>query len=332
MPHEFSGNFEQKKQKEELPSWAYNIKIRYSKHKDILERARIELGDTIDREGKIRRETTRKTREALYAFLREMGETLPNIIPAGKQTNPVKTMNISTGRGIMDITSERQYTKYFLPTTNEIYEIDGNYVAGTSGEELFPESPNFLGIEEIRNKKYVPGEPQYRKYEFRKLGKPVTHGELNAWEIENIINHLDATIKNPRSVFDKFKNDFEKIKEEGEKEYTIRQHEYAKQLKETIFDLIDSIGKNSDKKIPDKIMGGFTTIGGSKQAFLLTHEKKIVVVPTITRKNWLRQEVEEWDFNLAKEADDKTYTTGLFASELLKIFPRKIRDLIEDPD
>jgi hypothetical protein len=151
--------------------------------------------------------------------------------------------------------------------------------------------------------------------------------ELQIEEIEEILNYLDTNDGSHKALIKSFRDNFERMKRDGEAKYIEQRSYYAGALKNRFFNLVDAIEHNSGIKFPDQIKG-VPVLNNEALSFLLPRERRLVVANTI-RTKFLGMNRERYDFPLAVEADDDVSIRSMLACDLLSSFPSVLRKKIQ---
>ncbi len=306
----------EEEKKEELPEWAKMIEVNYRTLRAALSKKDHELGTTTF-EASYKKEVKAQIRKKFYHFIDQAIEEIPEAIPLYKGFQ--KTAELGTDAKQITL-SARFNSAYYLPKTNEKYEIRRNE------EKYFPDSPQFIGFEEARKRSM--SHVYFRS--LTDLGPQYNDQGLGVHEINVILEHLKGKTLKPetRELVEELERNVAAIEVEEEATKKRLEHEHAEILRTRIFNLVNSIEKDSSRELPDRVEAG-SAIHGTGNVFLLPHEKRMVVVPKTTRTTWTGKEVKEYDFNKAVEATDEEWVhSDLLSHVIMNSLPEKIREMI----
>ena len=214
------------------------------------------IGETTTREGFAERRAGVRIREAFSNFIQNYPnkQELPEFIAIYNENN------------------KKAYRIYFLPRTNEIYELSPPGRSPESDDPSFlPSSGSFLGIETVKHliqqnqsaQRPLEGmaissaKPDFSEEQALSEERDVYQlsQRLRNEELEIIFNNLEQTLAEPKSngSFSKFLEQLAEIRLVEKEEQLATEEKYAELIKKNFEETINALQQNLSISLPEKI-------------------------------------------------------------------------------
>lgn len=226
-------------------------------------------GDNCKSEKNLHRQESFKVLRALYDFIHQFHDKLPDIIPLNGSRKVESRSSTDINVKIRDEVAKIPISRgggsfqYYLPRSNELYDFNLDLLDYLDPEEVKqfdPESKSFIGFEAVRKNEFFGGLSinisvlEDFPTDIKSTFGQTDMGKIGAYKIENFIDEVKKRSSNPGLL--KGLEEFEQLIKQIRKEYHGRhlelQRVYVSQIKTRIRNLKDRVFERQIKSFAPK--------------------------------------------------------------------------------